>query len=173
MRRPLFMLAFLACLAMAQDPVEPPFTAAEIAAATRPGRTYRFKLSWDSGSEGSETIEFLAVDGDSCTMLVVLRDEDGTVLAIDPPEPERVSFAELEADAHFPAADTQRSEASIEVPAGRFECLVYEVHERYPGGELTTTYWFAKELPGAPVKMVTRSTHGSTTRVLVEHTPGE
>ena len=65
-------------------------------------------------------------------------------------EPERAyaKFLELQAHASMPAATTRIDEETIEIPAGRYECLRYTRVD----GDTVDTFWFAKTEPGAPLR---------------------
>ena len=57
---------------------------------------------------------------------------------------------QLREHAEFPRFAVKISEAKVEVPAGTYECVVYTV----TAAEEVVTFFFAKTLPGPPVKMV-------------------
>ncbi|MFW5729137.1 MAG: hypothetical protein ACOCYG_05685, partial [Spirochaetota bacterium] len=65
-----------------------------------------------------------------------------------------VRWEELRDHATFPAADTTVVEEEVDVPAGRYRCWTYTVTERSGTDVLISSYSFAKELPGAPIRYV-------------------
>lgn len=143
----------------------PPFTAEKIRDATAEGRTYRYRMG---GSEGGaeQVIRFVDVDPDGATFETTVMGDDGS--AVGEPRSKRVTWEDLERHAHFPPGTTER-ETPCQTPAGRFECVVYTV----PDAEGTTLFYFARSLPGAPVR-VTAKRDGREVMVmeLVEHRPG-
>lgn len=71
------------------------------------------------------------------------------------------TWDELRAHASFPAALTDISSTTIEVPAGRFECWLYRFEEpappategaAAPAGGALNLFWFAKHSPGSPLR---------------------
>ena len=104
------------------------------------------------------------------------RTIDGLVVTADGKKLEenlkRITWAELEKHASFPKSQVKKREESITVPAGKFDCVVYEVKD--PKSSETSTFFFAKTLPGAPVMVVTTTKSGETvtTRTLLEHKTG-
>ena len=64
------------------------------------------------------------------------------------------SWEELRDHARFEALATLSQEASVEVAAGRYDCWQYAVGSVDERGPFVTTYWFAKDKPGPPVKQV-------------------
>jgi len=147
---------------------QPPFKAAQIRAATATGRTYVWRVSGPAGPSGEREARFEAVDDDGATLVSSGRDEAGKPVG---EERTKVTWAELEGHARFPAAMLTVKEETVTVPAGEFACLLYEVKE--PDGSLAR-FWFAKDLPGAPVK-IEASKDGTLLerRELVKHEHGQ
>jgi hypothetical protein len=149
------------CASSSQSPdvtMKPPFSAQQIRAATRAGRRYVWRTTTPGGAE-TMTLRFRAVDDSGAT----LESDDGRA-------PRRVTWDELEGHARFPADRTTRSEDTVEVPAGSFEAWVYETRDP---PEVKRT-WFARELPGAPVKQeVRRDGVVVFTMELLEHGSGD
>ena len=61
------------------------------------------------------------------------------------------TWLDLQAHASFPAAQTTIEPEALDTPMGTSTCLRYTVRE----GATVDTFWFAKELPGMPVKSTT------------------
>ena len=55
--------------------------------------------------------------------------------------------------ASFPAALCTVQSEELDSPLGRLDCRVY----RLRGGDQVTTFWFAVDRPGMPVRVETRS----------------
>jgi hypothetical protein len=135
-----------------------PFTAAQIRAATKAGRTYRYKVEMTDKPASERTLTFVSVDA------------EGAMLATTGEPDKRVTWEELRKHAEFPMPIVMTREESITTPAGRFDCIVYVVLGE--GGE-ATTFYFAKTLPGAPVMFfVAREGRRVMTSTLIEHRAG-
>jgi hypothetical protein len=127
-----------------------PFTAAEIRSNWIPGRSVR-SLVVRPGVE-----PFVRVT------LAVSAEEDGGESDnwTETPDGRRLtetdraysSWLELQGHASMPAAITTIEEETIEISAGRFECLRYTRVD----GDSVDTFWFAKSRPGAPVRFEKR-----------------
>ncbi len=68
------------------------------------------------------------------------------------PERARTAWLEFQGHASMPAATTDIAEESIDIPAGRYDCLRYT---RTDGDEVDT-FWFAKSAPGMPLRFESR-----------------
>lgn len=168
--------AALAAAGCRPDPVPPagagdiapiPYPAERIRAATGVGRTYLFAVTLPNGQTARRQLRFAAVDAQGGTIESTMLAPDGAPLGV--PEVKQVTWTELESHAHFPAAATEVTEETVETPAGRFEAALYTVREE---GKVAR-YWFAKDLPGAPVRLVEEGPDGATFRMeLLRHTPG-
>lgn len=149
-----------------------PYTAEQIRAATRPGRTYTWAVQLADGPAVRRVIRFTAVDEERATFVAETADADGKNPKADPPE--QATWEELRQHAEFPRMFVTVSEEKVEVPAGTFDCLVYTVKAATrDGAEEKLTFWFATELPGPPVKLVvTRDGKLARSQVLSAYVPG-
>lgn len=128
-----------------------PFTAEQIRQATSSGRTYHFLVEAAGQHPVMRTIQFTEVtdEGAKVSAKAVRVDNDEVVQPVGGgPTP----WGDLVRHAHFPDSQTKRTDAEIKVPAGTFDCWLYTVTERTDGKETVNRYWFAKTLPGAPVR---------------------
>lgn len=179
---PLALVLALAPLgARAQDgpppPPEPmletPYTAAQIASACPVGRKMKFALEAE-GQTQYQVLEFKAVTAEGATLLATLMDKDGKPTGEQ--EETKATWEELRDHAQFPSKTSSRAEGSLTTPAGTFACWVYTVREDEEGLG-TTTFWFAKDLAGPPVKIEAREGDAKSPVVysmtLVEHSPGK
>jgi hypothetical protein len=135
-----------------------PFTAEQIRKATKNGRTYRFKIEFPNKPPHEHVITFRNVD------------DSGAELHSGNQPPKRVGWPALQAQSEFPKDKVTTREDKLMTPAGKFECVVYEL-----AGDNSEiwTYYFAKKLPGAPVFFyVERNGKRLRTTTLVEHIPG-
>lgn len=123
-----------------------PFTAAEIRGATPVGLVVE-TIAEEAGDVVSRRrTTFVACDDDGATVENVEIDEDGNVLGAV--ESGRSTWHDLQGHASFPAEQADRTSEMVELPIGTLECWRYEV--RFDGR--TSTFWFAKDLPGQPVR---------------------
>ncbi len=177
----LVLAALVSAPARAQDepsgPPEPmmetPYSAAQIASACPVGR--RLKLSVEmEGEKQFQVLEFKATTETGATIVATMIDEAGKPTG-DREESE-VSWDELRSHAEFPQARTKRTEGEITTPAGKFNCWIYTVASEPDDPEMgDTVFWFAKELPGPPVKIEAKKKGNQGTAysmTLVENTVG-
>lgn len=143
-----------------KGPVFPaPFTAEQIRDATKNGRTYRYKIEVPNKPAKEHVITFRNVD------------EGGAEIHMGGDQSKRMSWMTLQQHSEFPKDKVTKREEKLKTPAGKFECVVYEVAGE--DGEVWT-YYFAKKLPGAPVfYYVERSGKRLRTTTLIEHVPGK
>lgn len=148
---------------------EVPFPAARIREATPAGRTYVFRFEED-GSERYERWVFERVDERGFSFRSTPVDRDGQ--PVGEPEVSEGTWDELEAHAHFPAARTEITNAMLTIPLGAFRCRLYTVTGEEDGRSVVSRYWFATDLPGAPLRMV-REVDGEqvAAMMLVGHEP--
>jgi hypothetical protein len=117
-----------------------PFSWEEIRAATKSGRTYRYKVEARGKPAKERVLTFVKVDADGCEIFAGGE------------SPKRKGWPSLQKDSEFPKERVQAREETVKLPGGKFDCMVYEVSGN--DGEVTT-YYFAKNLPGAPVLFYT------------------
>ena len=143
-----------------KGPVYPaPFTAEQIRAATKTGRTYRYKVEMPNKPTKEYAITFRSVD------------DGGAEVHTGGDKVKRMSWASLQQQSEFPKDKTETHEEKLKTPAGKFECIVYVV--TMDEGEVWTFY-FAKKLPGAPVYFFAeRNGKRLRTTTLVEHIAGK
>lgn len=140
------------------EPYPPPFSAEEIREATKTGRTYRFKVEAGDKPPKERVITFTKVD------------ETGAEIFAGGEQPKRIGWSTMQKHAEFPKDRVKTREEVIKIPAGKFDCMVYEVEG--DDGDVST-YYFARNLPGAPVLYFTeRDGVRVKTTTLVEHIPG-
>lgn len=136
-----------------------PFTADEIRQGCPDGRLIRLRIEADGQLVGFRTNRFSAGDADGATLESQRFAADGTETG--PPEADRVTWRQLQAHAAFPAASTTRLAETIETPLGMNECLRYT---RVDGDEVST-FWFARALPGMPIRFESEAGGRVTSRV--------
>ena len=75
---------------------------------------------------------------------------DGTRLT--DPETGHSTWREFQGHASMPAGRTEVAEETIDIPAGRFDCLRYTRTE----DDGVSVFWFAKAAPGMPLQFEQR-----------------
>ncbi|MBX3209845.1 MAG: hypothetical protein KF764_32735 [Labilithrix sp.] len=142
-----------------KGPVYPaPFTAEQIRDATKNGRTYRYKVEVPNKPAKEYSITFRKVD------------DGGAEISSGGDTSKRLGWLALQQNAEFPKDKVTTHDEKLKTPAGKFECVVYEVSG--DEGEVWT-YYFAKKLPGAPVFFyVERNGKRLRTTTLIEHIAG-
>ncbi len=143
-----------------------PFTAEQIRDATPVGRTYRFALR-QGEQEVQVTVRFTRVAPDQASMERTIVDASGKVLE---QATEDTSWQQIVGHAAYPADATEITDATVEVPAGTFDAMLYTVSGEQDGKPVVSRMYFAKSLPGAPVKTeITVGEQVVFSLVLVEH----
>ena len=127
-----------------------PFTAEEIRANSRPGRTVRALVTRLGEDPVVRVTRSASLDDVAWRWETWTETPDGTPLST--PEPGEATFLELQGHASMLAATTRIDPETIEIPAGSFECLRYTRAE----GDSLDTFWFARSEPGAPVRFEMR-----------------
>lgn len=135
-------------LAPGQAPT--PFTADQIRAGCPDGRTIRMRVDVAGETPVIRVNRFTDGDESGATLERSGLSLDGAPLG--PPDSARVSWHELQAHASFPAADTTIEPERIETPIGELDCLRYTVR----GASTEDVFWFATDLPGMPIRYLTR-----------------
>lgn len=143
-----------------KGPVYPaPFTWEEIRAATKAGRTYRFRVERPGQAPKERVLTFVKVDDDGCEIFA------------GGDNPKRMGWPTLQKHSEFPQDRVTTREEVVKLPGGKFDCMVYEV--RGKDGEVTT-YYFARTLPGAPVLFYTEQDgKRMKTTTLLQHIQGK
>ena len=132
-----------------------PFTASEIRAGCPLGRVIDYRIEKVGAPARSERWAFAPVGEDSVTITTTPLDAQGNATGV--PETQTSKWTELHEHAHFPRPATKVWEESLTVPAGTFAVLRYVVTKE----DDVKTVWFAKNLPGPPVKV--EATHSGQT----------
>lgn len=128
-----------------------PFTAEQIRAAMPVGHLLRLRMEAPGAEPQEQRWEVTSADATHCTIASKVYDQSG-VLARDEGAGTSL-WTELRDHAAFPAAETEITSGTIEVPAGRFDTRVYKVTSRDGVHTVVKTLHFATALPGPPVLM--------------------
>lgn len=138
--------------ATAAETLEVPFTAEQIRDEWRPGLTLVLHFAYPDRQEWQRWT-VLTADEEGAEIAYLPLDDQGQPLGSAERAPSR--WTELRDHALFPAAESRRERARRETVLGELEGWLYRVHD--PERETVTEFFFADELPGAPVWMQTRS----------------
>jgi hypothetical protein len=135
-----------------QDPhiLEPghhptPFTAAEIRDASGRGRTVRQLIEVEGEAPVTRILQWVDVDEEGATGLAYGVGPGGERLD---PTPWRSKWLELQHHASMPIETTTIDEVVIDTPMGPLDCLRYTRRD----GDATDVFWFARAMPGMPVR---------------------
>jgi hypothetical protein len=146
-----------------------PYTAAQLRDANRPGTAYRYKLEAAGQPPEIKVMEFVGGTSEGAEVKSVTLDESGKAKAA--PEIEHTRWDDLRKHGEFPRALLKVEPGSIEVPAGKFEAMVYTVTA--PNGE-TAKFYFATSYAGPPVMMMKeRGGQRVMTMTLIERKAGQ
>lgn len=127
-----------------------PFTAEQIRAEWVEG----FRLTvrrWAPTGERRERWRVLAADAEGVEIENAVVDADGAV--VGEPVTQRSGWTELRDHASFPSAVATRSRVTRSTALGELEGWLYTVSGPETG--MTSGFFFADSLPGAPVQMTT------------------
>ena len=124
-----------------------PFTVLQIRAGCAPGRTIEYRVEKEGEPPRRERWSFAEADPETARITTTTFDTEGK--QVGPPVVETARWTELHEHAHFPFAATTINAEPITLPAGTFETMRYVVTK----GDLVKTYWFARSLPGPPVRL--------------------
>jgi hypothetical protein len=145
-----------------------PYTAEQIRKACPDGRTDVFRIEAMAGVT-IMTMKFAKGDENGVEVETTIAKEDGTPVGN---RTTKSAWKDLQAHGSFPEKDTTITEETVEVPGGKFDCLLYTVVQKMEGpGTVTVRMYFAKDRAGPPVKM-TREAEGKviTSMALLKHT---
>jgi hypothetical protein len=130
--------------------VSPPVTLEQFRAAFPVGTKIRLLIAAKGKPTEEQRWTWVKADNDGCVIATTVHDEKGTLIRDEGTNASK--WTELLSHGSFPAAKTERSDSSIEVPAGRFETWLFTVRDQAKDGTpLVKRYHFAKTMPGPPV----------------------
>jgi hypothetical protein len=124
-----------------------PYTVEEIRAGCNFGRAIEYDVRDANGQIQMERWVFRPIDPLTVEITTQSFDEKGG--PVGTPAVETDKYAELHEHARFPQNATVIDEATVRLAAGTYDCMHYVVTQ----GDTVKEFWFAKTLPGPPVKM--------------------
>jgi hypothetical protein len=130
--------------------VSPPVTLEQFRAAFPVGTKIRLLMAAKGKPTEEQRWTWVKADEDGCVIATTVHDEKGALIRDEGTN--AATWAELLSHGRFPAATTERSDSSVEVPAGRFETWLFTVRDKAKdGAPIVKRLHFAKTMPGPPV----------------------
>jgi hypothetical protein len=123
-----------------------PFTADEIRAGNPVGSTIRMRIERAGADPMIHVSRYVLADDHEALRESWDESLDGERLG--EPEESRETWLQLQEHASFPAVETRIDEEVIDLPIGRVACVRYT----QATGDGGRTFWFARDLPGQPVR---------------------
>lgn len=136
-----------------------PFSAEEIRRACDTGRWIETRIS-DHGKPPLRQLTVFIAANDQDASLTVQEIDDGGRL-VGEKMTARVSWKTLQGHASFAEEACRIESTLLKSPLGNLPCWLYTVRGRENGRERVDRYWFAREMPGPPVRF-SRSLDGQT-----------
>jgi hypothetical protein len=144
---------------MAEGCAPTPFTADEIRAGCPQGRMIRLRIEEAGSDSTTRDIRFVRCDADGADQ--EFRQFDASGRALDEPLVRHSTWRELQEHASYPSDRTRVEPEALETPMGRLDCLRYSVAD----GDRLDVSWFARDLPGMPVRSESREHERVTYRM--------
>jgi len=130
-----------------------PFSSEEIRAGNPIGRRDVFRVEAAGQEPLLRATVVVDADEEEATLQFVMIDREGKI-AGEAGE-KTTTWDELRQHASYPARHTTVEDERIEIPAGTFDTKHYRVtSSTEEGAARVVDAWFAKELPGPPVRVV-------------------
>ena len=133
--------------AAAEAPAPYPYSVYDIRAGCPLGRLIEYRIEKAGAPVRVEQWAFSPLDNDTVKVTTTAFDAEGKPDGA--PTTESAKWTDLHEHARFPQSATQISNESLALPAGTFDVMKYVVTK----GTEVKTYWFARSLPGPPVKV--------------------
>lgn len=124
-----------------------PFSAAQIRDGFVPGRTVRSRVVMGGAEPIVRVRQDLRAEAEHGVYRMWTEGPDGT--PIGEADEGASTWLELQGHASMPIEATTIEPVSIDIPMGRYDGLLYTRTD----GDTVDRFWFATELPGAPVRM--------------------
>ncbi len=133
-----------------------PFTAGEIMKSCSPGHTLTFLVEAEDEAPAHHISKFIDGGDNRANYIFSQTDIEGAL--IETPKTLSDEWMALQAHASFPKSETKLTEEIITVSAGEYDCWLYTqiLPINHPETGVASSrvlkFWFAKKLPGPPVK---------------------
>ncbi len=137
---------------MKPDHAPTPFSAAEIRDGCPDGRSTKYRIETAGKPVTYQVTTFINGDRESGGFQSATMDAEGK--QVGKPQTARAKWSQLQAHASFPEAATRISSESYTTPAGTFDCWLYVVTGEKEGKKDVQSFWFAKSLPGPPIRFL-------------------
>ena len=139
---------------MQPDHAPTPFSADEIRAACPEGRWNLFEMQTTGKAKLWQLSTFEHSDEHGADFQGVVVNEEGA--EVGSPARDTATWHQLQAHASFPSALTEIRADTYRSDAGKFDCWLYVVTEHTGDKEIVQRFWFARNLPGPPVRVEQR-----------------
>ena len=126
-----------------------PYSVYQIRAGCPMGRTIEYHFEKEGEAPRMERWTFQPLEGGE-SVKVTTEHFDAVGNPSGPATTESAKWTELQSHARFPKSATTISNEDVTTPAGTFDSMRYVVTK---GPDEVDTFWFARSLPGPPVKM--------------------
>jgi hypothetical protein len=123
-----------------------PFTEDEIRGGCPQGRMIRLRIEEVGSDSRTRDIRFVRCDAEGADQ--EFRQFDASGRPLGEPLVRRSTWRELQEHASYPAGQTRIEPEVLETPMGALDCLRYTVTD----GDRREVLWFARALPGMPVR---------------------
>ncbi len=131
---------------------KPPFGATQIRDAQWDGKTTVHRIESEEREPFLRVTKWVEVADDYASFQAIELDLDQN--PIGEPMTAKATWGELVEHALFPADVTTVTDATVTVPAGTYDGWLYTVETPgSKGGETVLKLYFARELPGPPVRL--------------------
>jgi hypothetical protein len=142
-----------------------PFTAEEIRQAMPVGHELRYRMEVEGKPTTIDHWVVTAADEAKMTISSKAYAEDGKL--VEDQGSETSAWTALMEHATFPADKTTLREVDVDVPAGKFPGVLYEVRDKDKDGvEVVSRFHFARTKPGPPM-LVTIEREGKMMRKMI------
>ncbi len=130
-----------------------PFSIEQLRTGCPSGARFYYRYEEAPSPPGHVLFAFDRCDEEGLDLVITDTTPEGKIQGV--PESRRMSWKEFQGHNATPVEDTKMHRETIEVPAGRFDCVVYTVTSEGPDGPVTDQTWFAIDQPGPFVQRVT------------------
>ena len=114
------------------------------------GRRYTFRSTAAGGAPELQVVEYTKVTPTGFAFVAKRLTTDGQLIGES--RSSEGTWDALVGHATYPASDTVITEATIDTAIGKMNCILYTVTTETDNGHQVTRAYFARELPGAPVR---------------------
>lgn len=129
-----------------------PFSAEEIRDGSPAGMVSKYKMIQRGQHQRTMVTTFVGGDAENANFTSYMLSPTGERMGEE--QTASATWKELQGHASFPKENTSLEAETITTDLGTYECWKYIVTQKFGGKEMKQIMWFAKKVPGPPVKMV-------------------